>query len=332
METKGNFNLSSNQVTNFLGLGVRKELFDAFDFEVQLNGSLCPSSDKIKTIREGISFGIKKHGASASGTLIYASNMNGYNYTVEYNRFINMEFDINLEKLIDFEGNSQTVDIPAKIDFPLGYNHYDLDAETYKLSQAGYDAVLTDFIENVEPSRNQDSVKWIASVTVTRLANAKKTEITDEEAMLIAKHAFRENMEFDEKTIRKNVILPNGKRGRMALFIGLCNDALVSFDSSRDGNQLKMRAELLEDKSAWKSKNAILAEAKDIEFSVEMRVSGAIDAVGNRSRSGDYELEARTSYSVQALVKYEIDGEVKMTKVFFDRTENNYVINLVIGE
>lgn len=332
MELKGKEILNTGQMLKFLGLNDDRGVLEDFEFEVEIFGELVPESDKLVSLKEGINFGTGKHTAHARGLILYSSDLNGYKYSVEYNRYVHMEFDIKIDELVDFEGNSKEVVLPANIDFPLSFNNYDLDAETYKLTQAGYDAVLTDFVENVEPSRNHDSVKWFARITTTRIVKGNKTELTDEEAMLVAKHAFRELLGTYDNKVNKRIQLPNRKRGSVNLFIGLCDDAFPSFDFSRDGSQVKMRAELSDGKHTWNSKSVIFADAKDMTFSVELTVSGAIEAEGKLARSDGYELEARNSYGVEALVKYDVEKETKTQKVFFDVKGDSYLIQIQIGE
>lgn len=339
MNTKVRYALTSTEVIKFLGLRDEQELIGDFDFEVIISGELCPPSDKLVRLVEGVNVsslgGVG--GIKTSGTVLYASNLNGFDYEVTYNRYAELYFPVNLDDLTSFEGKSKEFEIQSEeLKFPLGYNHYDLDEDTYQLTQAGYDAILEDFVNNVEPSRNFNSVKWLAHVTVSKKTNRTSMALTEEEISVLAHQAYRETViENSSKFITGRTTLSNRKRVSFRYNPSLAGEGIPKIILSKNQKALSFRMELVENRAEWRSKNVVFAGMENHQIDIELVVTGTIEGEGLQNNNDSYEVEALHSNHVKATIKtYPKDNkeDISVYKTEFNDTPEHYIIRLNVTE
>ena len=339
MDTKVRHALTSTEIVKFLGLKDKQELLTDFDFEVVISGELCPPSDKLVRLIEGVDvFSIDSVGGiKASGKVLYSSNLNGFDYEVTYSRYAEVYFPVNLDELISFEGQSKEFEFKSEeLNFPLGYNHYDLDEDTYRLTQAGYDAILEDFVNNVEPSRNSNSVKWLARVTVSKQTRRTSTELTEEEISMLAHQAYRELViENSSKFITGRTTLSNRKRATFRYNPSLAGEGIPKIILSKNQKALDFRMELAENKTEWRSKNVVFAGMENYQINIELVVTGVIEGEGLQSNNGSYEVEVLHSNRVKATIKtYPKDNkeDISVYRTEFNDTPERYILRLNVEE
>lgn len=335
MNTKVRHALTSTEIVKFLGLKDKQELLSDFDFEVIISGELCPPSDKLVRLIEGINISSigSMGGIKASGTVLYASNLNGFDYEVTYNRYAEVYFPVNLDDITSFDGQSKEFEIQSEeLRFPLGYNHYDLDEDTYKLTQAGYDAILDDFVSNVEPSRNSNSVKWLANVIVSKRTHRTSTELIEEEISMLAHQAYRETViENSFKFITGRTTLSNRKRVTFRYNPSLAGEGIPKVILSKNQKSLNFRMELVENRTEWKSKNVVFAGMENYQIDIELVVTGTIEGEGLQSDKDGYEVEVLHSNHVKATIKtYPKDNkeDIVVYKTEFNDKPERYILRL----